>query len=105
MSFLETQDTLDFIRVFGLLWQRCPSSLPPPLAVGVTLFHLTAAHNVTPNLPQLVTSRLALDQAMDKLNQCYGQEHSLLWRRAIGPQSRTDPHRVYPHPVPEKERA
>ena len=26
MSFLETQDTLDFIRVFGLLWQRCPPS-------------------------------------------------------------------------------
>jgi len=73
MSFLETQDTLDFIRVFGLLWQRCPSSLPPPLAVGVTLFHLTAAHNVTPNLPQLEMSRLALDQAMDKLNQCYGK--------------------------------
>jgi DNA polymerase IV len=73
MSFLETQDTLDFIRVFGLLWQRRPSSLPPPLAVGVTLFHLTAAHNVTPNLPHLELSRLALDQAMDKLNQCYGK--------------------------------
>lgn len=73
MSFLETQDTLDFIRVFGLLWQRRPSSLPPPLAVGVTLFRLTAAHNVTPNLPQLELSRLALDRAMDKLNQCYGK--------------------------------
>jgi DNA polymerase-4 len=73
ISFLETQDTLDFIRVFGLLWQRCPSSPPPPLAVGVTLFHLTAAHNVTPNLPQWGLSRLALDRAMDKLNQCYGR--------------------------------
>jgi DNA polymerase-4 len=75
MSFLETQDTLDFIRVFGLLWQRRPSSPPPPLAVGVTLFHLAAAHNVTPNLPQLESSRLGktLDQAMDKLNQCYGR--------------------------------
>ena len=73
MSFLETQDTLDFIRVFDLLWRRRPSSLPPPLAVGVTLFHLTAAHNVTPNLPQLELSRLALDRAMDKLNQCYGK--------------------------------
>jgi DNA polymerase-4 len=75
MSFLETQDTLDFIRVFGLLWQRRPSSLPPPLAVGVTLFHLTPAHNVTPNLAQLELSHVdgALDQAMDKLNQCYGK--------------------------------
>jgi DNA polymerase-4 len=73
ISFLETQDTLDFIRVFGVLWQRCPSSVPPPLAVGVTLFHLTAVRNVTPNLPHLEMSRLALDQAMDRLNQCYGK--------------------------------
>jgi len=73
MRFLETQETLDFIRVFDLLWQRLPPSSPPPLAVGVTLFHLTAAHNVTPNLPRMESSRLALDQAMDKLNQCYGK--------------------------------
>jgi DNA polymerase-4 len=73
IHFLETQDTLDFIRVFDLLWRRCPSSLPPPLAVGVTLFHLSAVSNVTPNLPQLGLSYLALDQAVDKLNQCYGK--------------------------------
>jgi DNA polymerase-4 len=41
--------------------------------VGVTLFHLTAAHNVTPHLPRLEASRVALDQAMDRLNQCYGR--------------------------------
>jgi len=73
MGFLETQDTLDFIRVFGLLWQRYPPGAPPPLRVGVTLFHLTAAHNVTDRLPQLEPSRLALDRAMDRLNQCYGK--------------------------------
>ena len=73
ISLLETQDTLDFIRAFDLLWKRCPSNLPPPLAVGVTLFHLTAVRNITPSLPQLDVSRLALDQAMDKLNQCYGK--------------------------------
>jgi len=73
MSFLETQDTLDFIRVFDLLWQRRPSSASAPLAVGVTLFHLTATRNATPSLPQLEISRLALDQAVDKLNQCYGK--------------------------------
>jgi len=73
MSFLETQDTLDFIRVFGLLWQRLPAGPPPPLAVGVTLFHLTAAHNVTRNLPQLGLSRVTLDHAMDRLNLCYGK--------------------------------
>ena len=73
MRFLETQETLDFIRVFDLLWQRLPPDMPPPLAVGVTLFHLTAAHNVTLNLPRLTTSHLALDDAVDRLNQCYGR--------------------------------
>jgi DNA polymerase-4 len=73
MRFLETQDTLDFIRVFDLLWRRRPASTPPPLAVGVTLFHLTATHNATGNLPRLESSRLALDQAMDRLNACYGK--------------------------------
>ena len=29
MSFLETQETLDFIRVFGLLWQRLPPDRHP----------------------------------------------------------------------------
>jgi DNA polymerase-4 len=72
MSFLETQDTLDFIRVFDLLWQRCPSSLSP-LAVGVTLFRLTATHNATLNLPQMKISRVALDEAVDRLNLAYGR--------------------------------
>ncbi len=72
MCFLETQDTLDFIRVFGRLWQRCPSELSP-LAVGVTLFHLSAVRNVTPNLPHLEISRVALHQAMDRLNESYGK--------------------------------
>jgi DNA polymerase-4 len=105
MSFLETQDTLDFIRVFGLLWKRCPSSRPPPLAVGVTLFRLTAAHNITPNLPRLKVSRVALDEAMDRLNQCYGKNTVYFG----GAQAALDsaPTRIaFTHiPAPEKERA
>ena len=73
IRFLETQDTLDFIRVFELVWKRCPPSFPPPLAVGVTLFHLVAVHNATLNLPGWAVSRTALDQAVDKLNLCYGK--------------------------------
>jgi DNA polymerase-4 len=73
MRFLETHDTLDFIRVFGLLWQRYPTSAPPPLAVGVTLLYLTALPNSTPHLPRLEVSRAALDQAVDKLNLSYGK--------------------------------
>jgi len=105
IRFLETQDTLDFIRVFDLLWQRCPPHSPPPLAVGVTLFHLTAVPNVTPNLPQLEISRLALDQAMDKLNQCYGKNTVYFG----GAQAALDsaPMRIAftNIPAPEKERA
>jgi DNA polymerase-4 len=37
------------------------------------LFHLTAVSNVTRHLPQMESSRLALDQAMDRLNQAYGR--------------------------------
>jgi DNA polymerase-4 len=72
MSFLETQDTLDFIRVFDLIWQRYPVAAPPPLRVGVTLSHLTAINNVTGHLPYL-KSHPALDSAVDRLNQCYGK--------------------------------
>ena len=74
MNFLETQDTLEFIRIFGLLWRRYPLTAPPPLQVGVTFFHLTAVSNVTRHLPQMESSRLALDQAMDRA----GENTSLL---------------------------
>jgi DNA polymerase-4 len=104
MSFLETQDTLDFIRVFGLLWQRCPADAPPPLAVGVTLFRLTAARNITPSLPQLAVSRVALDDAMDRLNRAYGKNTVFFG----GAQAALDsaPARIaFTHiPEPEKER-
>jgi DNA polymerase-4 len=73
VRFVETQDTLDFIRAFALVWRRRPESLPPPLWVGVTLFHLTAARNVTPSFPQLIAPRAALDKAMDRLNARYGR--------------------------------
>jgi DNA polymerase IV len=73
MRFLETQETLDLIRVFSLLWQRLPGDSPPPLAVGVTFFNLVAVHNVTQNLPGVEQSRVALDRALDQLNQSYGR--------------------------------
>jgi DNA polymerase-4 len=106
MRFLETQETLDFIRVFGLLWRRRPSSPPPPLAVGVTLLHLTAAQNVTRNLPRLDLSRWdgALDQAMDRLNQCYGK--NTVYFGGAQPALDSAPMRIaFTHiPAAEKER-
>jgi DNA polymerase IV len=73
IRFMETQDTLDFIRAFARVWRRCPTSLPPPLWVGVTFFHLTAARNVTPSFPQVIASRAPLDEAVDRLNVRYGR--------------------------------
>ena len=73
IRFMETQDTIDLIRAFGLVWRRCPPALRPPLWVGVTLFHLTAAHNVTLSFPQVIASRALLDEAVDRLNDRYGR--------------------------------
>jgi DNA polymerase-4 len=73
IRFVETQDTIDLIRAFRLVWRRCPSALKPPLWVGVTLFHLTAVHNVTLSFPQVIASRAALDEAVDRLNGRYGR--------------------------------
>jgi DNA polymerase-4 len=105
MGFLETQDTLDFIRVFGLLWQRYPADAPPPLRVGVTLCHLTATNNVTGHLPNLEPSRPALDQAIDRLNRCFGRNTVYFG----GAQATLDsaPARIaFTHvPAPEKERS
>jgi DNA polymerase-4 len=104
MTFLETQDTLDFIRVFGLLWQRYPPGAPPPLRVGVTLFHLTAEHNVSGRLPQLEPSRLALDRAMDRLNQCYGK-NTVYFGGAQGALDSSPSRIAFTHiPAQEKER-
>jgi DNA polymerase-4 len=102
MTFLETQDTLDLIRVFGLLWQRLPPSSPPPLAVGVTLFHLAAAHQVTPSLPTLNVSRLALDRAMDRLNACYGR--NTVYFGGAQPALDSAPTRIAFTHVPEMEK-
>ena len=103
MSFLETQDTLEFIRVFGVLWRRRPLDAPPPLGVGVVLFNLTATNNSTPHL-QLERSRTALDRAMDRLNLCYGKNTVYFG----GAQTALDsaPSRIaFTHvPEPEKER-
>jgi DNA polymerase-4 len=73
IRFVETQDTIDFIRAFQMVWRRRPPALRPPLWVSVTLFHLTAAHNVTSYFPQVIASRATLDDAVDRLNIRYGR--------------------------------
>lgn len=104
MTFLETQDTLDFIRIFDLVWQRRPRQASPPLAVSVTFFNLRAAHNVTPALPAWDGSRLPLDQAVDRLNQAFGK--NTVYFGGAQPALDSAPMRIaFTHiPKPEKER-
>ncbi len=101
MNFLETQDTLEFIRIFELMWQRYPAAAPTPLKVGVTFFHLTAVTNVTPHLPSMETSRLALDQAMDRLNLAYGR-HTVYFGGAQ-PGVTTGPSKIAFTNIPDEE--
>jgi DNA polymerase-4 len=101
MNFLETQDTLEFIRIFNLIWQRYPVDAPTPLKVGVTFFHLTATNNVTAHLPSLKASRLALDQAVDRLNLAYGR-HTVYFGGAQ-PGVATGPSKIAFTNIPGKE--
>jgi len=101
MNFLETQDTLEFIRIFDLLWQRYPVRMLQPVQVGVTFFHLTAVHNVTRHLPAMESSRLALDQAMDRLNQAYGR--NTVYFGGAQPEVAAGPARIAFTNIPAKE--
>jgi len=101
MNFRETQDTLEFIRIFNLLWERYPVQAPPPVQVGVTFFHLAAVHNVTRPLPQMESSRLALDQAMDRLNQAYGR--NTVYFGGAQPEVAAGPARIAFTNIPAKE--
>jgi len=101
VNFLETQDTLEFIRIFELMWQRYPLAAPMPLQVGVTFFHLTAVTNVTGHLPTMESSRLALDQAMDRLNQAYGR-HTVYFGGAQ-PEVAAGPSKIAFTNIPERE--
>jgi DNA polymerase-4 len=104
MHFLETQDTLELIRIFGLVWKEYPSEAPTPLKVGVTLFHLTAVPNSTRHLPQMEPSRPsrpALDQAVDRLNLAFGR-HSVYFGGAQ-PGVAVGPSKIAFTSIPERE--
>ena len=73
LVFRETSDTMEFIHALQTLWERRPHGLAP-LAVGVTLFHLTTRENVTPALFPESRPREKLDRALDALNKRYGRQ-------------------------------
>jgi DNA polymerase IV len=87
---IETQDTLELIRVLNLLWDARPKSKRDHLAVGVTLFALVPEHARTALLPGLLEARpgetarrAALDATLDHINRKLGK-HSVVYGGAMG---------------------
>lgn len=73
MRFQETQDTLCFLRALDTLWRRRPSDGPPPMKVGVYLFHLSEIGQCTAPLLPEGKSRPELNRLIDRLNERYGK--------------------------------
>jgi DNA polymerase IV len=83
LTFLETQDTLELIRVFNLLWSRRPARRGSPISVGVTLFHLAPAQNHTGTLFETGDARAGLNAAIDRLNRKLGK-NTVVYGGALG---------------------
>jgi len=99
MNFLETQDTLEFIRVLDLLWQRNPYRQRKPLKVSVALYHLIHETNRTlPLFPQ-DNRRKDLNRLMDNLNTQFGK-NTLYYGGAYGV-LKSAPMRIAFHHIPD----
>ena len=85
-TFIETQDTLELIRVFHLLWARRPRDSSALLSVSITLFDLAPAGAHTGMLPGIVDNgdrRAALNAALDHINKKLGK-NSVVYGGALG---------------------
>lgn len=85
-TFIETQDTLELIRVLNLLWARRPRGADAIHGVGVTLFDLAPAAAHTGVLDGIVDNgdrRAGLNAALDHINQKLGK-HSVVFGGALG---------------------
>jgi DNA polymerase-4 len=78
LRFQETQDTLHLVRVLGALWQQRPDPERKVLAVGVTLFHLSSAGNVTPSLFERAERLDRLGHLVDSINRQFGKNSVFL---------------------------
>jgi DNA polymerase-4 len=85
-TFIETQDTLDLIRILKLLWTRRPRGSDRIHGVGVTLFDLGTTAGHTGMLPGIVDngdSRAGLNATLDHINKKLGK-HSVVFGGALG---------------------
>jgi DNA polymerase-4 len=90
VTFADTQDTLEFIRVLNLLWDRRPAGRADHFSVGVTFFALVPAGAHTASLPGILESRpgedarrAALNATLDHINRKLGK-HSVVYGGALG---------------------
>ncbi|MCU0792430.1 MAG: hypothetical protein MUE42_06180 [Opitutaceae bacterium] len=90
VTFTDTQDTLELIRVLNLLWDRRPARRADHFSVGVTLFALVPAASHTDTLPGLLEAspgdaarRAALNATLDHINKKLGK-HSVVYGGALG---------------------
>lgn len=90
VTFTDTQDTLELIRVLNLLWDRRPTTRTDHFSVGVTLFALVPAADHTDTLPGLLDERpgdtarrAALNATLDHINRKLGK-HSVVYGGALG---------------------
>ena len=90
VTFTDTQDTLELIRVLNLLWERRPARRADHFSVGVTLFALVPEGSHTGTLPGLLEARpgdekrrAALNTTLDHINKKLGK-HSVVYGGALG---------------------
>jgi DNA polymerase IV len=85
-TFVETQDTLELIRVFKQLWSQRPPRRDKILAVGVTLFDFVPATAHTGTLAGIVDNgdrRAALNATLDHINRKLGK-NTVVYGGALG---------------------
>lgn len=73
MSFDGTDDTLRLTKAMLSLWEKRPDSGRAPIAVGVTLIHLSEAKDQTLPLFERDAKVSAFHAAIDRLNARYGK--------------------------------
>lgn len=90
VTFADTQDTLELIRVLNLLWDRRPTRRVDHFSVGVTLFALVPEGSHTAALPGILEARpgddarrAALNATLDHINKKLGK-HSVVYGGALG---------------------
>ena len=90
VTFADTQDTLELIRVLNLLWDRRPAHRADHFSGGVTLFALVPEGSRTAALPGILEARpgddarrAALNATLDHINKKLGK-HSVVYGGALG---------------------